>query len=276
MRRFPSILIAAAILAGCSGNRTEHYSSPVSAGNSQKINLEEVKKAFWETKDTKASDFNGWMSKFENRVNEIYTGDGIVSVDADRQNNRMVVTGFIDDNGQQGFQADDEKLFSFTQTGDVRGNEMPYRMDGYGGQPYYTGHQSILGNPLIQMMLFSHMMRYWTPRERVVVLERDRGVFRNSPAYRTQKEKNRSFFRHFRTKADGGLKSNKGFKSKGVFGNGEKKRSWFGSSGSSGSSNSSDNSWSGRRRSSSWGGSGGSSGWGSRRSSGGWGGRRRR
>ncbi|MGE5708255.1 MAG: hypothetical protein ACM3YO_07970 [Bacteroidota bacterium] len=273
MRRFPSILIAVALLAGCSGNRSEHYSSPVSEGNAQKINLEEVKKAFW---DTKAPDFNGWMSKFENRVNEIYTGDGIVSVDANRENNRMTVTGFIDDNGQQGFQSDDEKLFSFVQTGDVRGNEMPYRMDGYGGQPYYTGHQSILGNPLIQMMLFSHMMRYWTPRDRVVVLERDRGVFRNSPAYRTQKEKNRSFFRHFRTKADGTLQSNKGFKSKGFFGNGEKKRSWFGSSGSSSSS---DNSWSGRRRSSSW---GGSSGWGSRRSggfsgsSGGWGGRRRR
>jgi Ni,Fe-hydrogenase I large subunit len=254
------LTLAASMLVGCSGGGREHYSSPMTQGDSQRINLQSVQDAFLQTK---AADFNTWMGKFETRVNEIYQGDGVVAIDAGREKNRLQVTGYIEKNSKQGYQADDDKLFAIAQTGDVRNNQMPYQVQGSNGYIYSHGSYGILGNPLVQMFLISQMMRphYYTPQDRVIVLDRHRNTYRRTPEYQTQRQRNKSFFGMFKRKSDGSLKSERKFSGWGSLFGGSKKRSW-GSNGSSG--------WSGRR-SSSWGGSHRS--WGG--SSGGWGRRRR-
>src|SRR5690349_4860533 len=83
--RLPVGVALAALLVGTtacwsSSSQQEHYVSGqnnVQAGS--KINLAAVQQAFW---DTKGSDFNNWMGNFEQRVNQIYDGPDVVSIDA--------------------------------------------------------------------------------------------------------------------------------------------------------------------------------------------------
>lgn len=275
--------IGVTMLSGCSQGPTEHYVSSQIQGESQKINLDEVQKAFFDMKGS--GDFQSQMATFEKRVNEIYDGQGVVSLDATRNNNRLVVTGFLEKNNQPGFQNGDEKLFTLEQTGDVVNNQMPYRVSGYDGRPYYEGHRSILDNPFVQMMVLSHMMnswggRYYTPYSNYSILQNHQSVFRTTPQYNQQKTANEGFFSRFKKNSAGNVVSKNSFGSS-SFSSGATsapKRSWgfsprsssgntFGSGSSSFSSGSSS--------------FGSSSGWGGRRSSGfslgsrGWGGRRR-
>ncbi|HNB23092.1 MAG TPA: hypothetical protein PKZ32_11755 [Candidatus Melainabacteria bacterium] len=269
MKRCLSILSALCVIstglmvAGCSsGSRSEHYvsSQPEIEVTSSKINLDEVQKAFFEAK---GDDFKSRMAAFEKRVNEIYEGKDVVSIDATRENNRLVVTGYIDNKKEQGYQAGDEKLFSIEQTGEIANNDMPYRVNDYDGRVHYVGHRSIFDSPFVQMLVLSHMMnswggRYYTPYDRMGPLSSHRTAWRTSPAYETQKTANQGFFSRFKTKSNGsGLTSKTGFGSS-TFSSGstERKRSWFGGSssssstfGSSSSSSSSGFSWGGRRSS---------------------------
>jgi hypothetical protein len=279
-----------AVLGGCASrdSRVEHYvSSPaVVQGESAKINLDEVQKAFW---DTKGTDFNSWMSAFEKRVNEIYDGKEVVSVDATHKEGKLAVVGYIDTKKQQGFVNGDEKLFSIEQTGDAVNNELPIRVSDADNRPYYEGHHSILDNPFFQMMFVSHLMggwggRYYTPYNRVVVLHDYRNSYRATPQYGQQQASNQGFFSRFKKNSAGtGLQSSKTFGGS-DFSSGSgatSKRSWWGGSSTasapaaSTSSTASSSGW-GMRRSSgtSLFGGGGSSGM---RSSGrSWGGFRRR
>jgi hypothetical protein len=245
-----------------SEERVERYTSPHVQGESERINLDEVQKAFW---DTKGKDLNTWMAAFEKRVNEIYEGKEVVSIDATRKANLLVVTGYIDKVNKEGFQAGDEKLFSIEQTGEAANNEMPYRVADRYDRPYYEGHHSILDNPFLQAMLISHMMggwsgRYYTPPSQVVILRDQRDSFRQYPAFSQQKSANQGFF------SRNPSQSSKGFGSSFSSSSGNKSRSWGSSSSSGGGGLFSSP----------------SSGWGGRRSSGfggalrrGWGGRRR-
>lgn len=259
------LLVALSVtLGGCAtrDSRVEHYvSSPaVVQGENAKINLDEVQKAFW---DSKGSDFNGWMSAFEKRVNEIYDGKEVVSVDATHKEGKLQVIGYIDTQKKQGFVDGDEKLFSIEQTGDAVNNELPIRVSDSYNRPYYEGHHSILDNPFFQMMFISHMMggwggRYYTPYNRVVVLHDYRNNYRATPQYSQQQASNQGFFSRFKKNSAGGLQSSK------TFGGGDfssasgstSKRSWFGGSSSSTSTSSASSAASS------------SSGWGMRRSSG--------
>ncbi len=259
---------ASVSLSGCSTTSKsvkEHYVSAEIEGTAQKINLDEVQKAFFETKGDK--DFNSKMADFEKRVNEIYDGEGVVALDATHENDRLTVIGYIDKDKKPGFQTGDDKLFAIEQTGAVVNNELPYRVAGHDGRPYYEGHRSILDNPFVQMMVMSHMMnswggRYHTPYSNYGGLMGNRNTWRQSPQYTQQKTANQGFFSRFKTKAGGGLTSKTGFGS-GTFTNSSatSKRSWGGLSGSSPSS-STNSGWGGRRSS---GFSMGSRGWGGRR-----------
>lgn len=254
-------------LTACSTQsiQEEHYVSPKVHIDSQKINLEEVQKAFW---DSKGNDLASWMGSFEKRVNEIYDGQEVISIDATRKSKLLLVTGFIDKDGKEGFDAGDEKLFSIEQTGDAVNNEMPYRVNGYNDRPYYEGHHSFLGNPFLQAMLLSHAFGsfggYYTRPTQVVVLKEHRDSYRQTPQFEQQKTANQGFFSRFKSKSSGGLESSKKFGASDFSSSSgsDKSRSWNSSSSTNASS-----SW-GRRRSS------GSSLFGSslRR---GWGGRRR-
>src|ERR1700730_9333541 len=121
------VLIAGTALAGCSSAPQNHerYVSPTIQGESQQINLDAVKQAFW---DTKGKDFNTWMGAFEKRVNEIYDGKEVVSIDATRDDGKLKVTGYINKANKEGFQPGDDKLFTIEQTGDAANNEMPFRV----------------------------------------------------------------------------------------------------------------------------------------------------
>ena len=240
---------------------TQRYVSSQVEGNKQKINLEEVQKAFW---DTKGSDFNAWMTAFEKRVNEIYDGDDVVSIDATRKTGHLTITGYMDDKKEAGFQPGEEKLFSIEQTGDVTDNQLPYRVSGYDGQPYYQGHGSILGSPIVQMMVLSHLMggwggSYYTPHSRVVVLRDHRDSFRTSPSYSTQKTTNQAFHTRYKQSSSGGLASRNSFGTSSSTSSSSQNRGWSGFGKSSSSESRPSFGWGGRRSSSS------SRGWGGRR-----------
>ena len=246
------------LVTGCAPEASvEHYVSPRVEGAQQRINLEQVEKAFW---DTQGKDFNGWMSAFEKRVNEIYDGKEVVSIDATRHTGKLVVTGYIDKQHKDGFQPGDDKLFTIEQTGDAVKNEVPYKVSGTDGVPYHEAHHSILDNPILQMMLLSHMMggwggRYYTPPERVVVLHDYQSSYRATPQFGQQQATNQGFFSRFKQKPGGGLQSSRSFGSGSFSTDDSKRRSFSGSSGSSGTSAiqpaSGGFSWGGRRSSSS-------------------------
>lgn len=279
MRRLPvslvATLLAVSLYAGGCGSRStsnvEHYVSPQIEGASARINLEEVQKAFWETQ---GKDFNTWMAAFEKRVNEVYDGKDVVSIDATKKDGHLVVTGYINSQKKEGYQPGDEKLFAIEQTGDALNNEMPYRVTQQDGGVYYQGHHSILDNPILQMMLISHMMggwggRYYTPYDRVVVLDRYRDSYRATPQYTAQQASNSGFFSRFKQKNGGGLQSTNSFGSTNFSANSANKRSWGGGTSAS-SPTGATSGWGGRRPTSFAG-----SGLGGFRSSRGWGGRRR-
>jgi len=284
------VFTASLSLSSCSTEATqvEHYVSPKIEGEAQKINLDEVQKAFF---DSKGKDFNSWMGAFEKRVNEIYDGKEIVSLDATRKEGKLSVTGFISKDNKEtkeGFQPGDEKLFTIEQTGEAVNNEMPYRVTGSNDRPYYEGHRSILDNPFLQMMLISHFMgggwggRYYTPPSRVVILHDSRDSFRSSPDFSQQQSRNQGFFSRWKSNPQGQLQSNKSFGDTNFSSaNTSSKRGWFGgsSAGTSGGSSSSGSALGGTSSSGSLSGSSSTLGSGSSSSSSGssgssWGGRR--
>lgn len=268
LRALSGAMMAVFIFGGCSSSSVrQHYVSPHVEGEAAKINLDEVQKAFFESK---GKDFNGWMAGFEKRVNEIYDGKGVVLIDATRDNGKLLVTGFIDKDNKDGFQPGDEKLFAIEQTGDAVNNEMPYRVANADGGTYHQGHHSLLDNPFLQMMMISHIMggfggRYYTPRPQVVVLQQGRDAFRNTPHYQAQQSSNKEFQSRFKTNSAGGLTSRSKFGS-GLGSSTTTNRTFGGTT----SGTSTGSSWGGRRSS----GFGSGSFGGMRR--GGWGGRRGR
>lgn len=190
----------------------EVYTSPVVQGQANAINLEEVEKAFW---NSKGADFNSWMTAFETRVNEIYEGEGIVSIDARRQQDRLVVKGFIDKNEQTGLQAGEATLFTVEQTGKAANNEVPYRVADGQGQVYHEGNQSLMSNPFLQAFLMAGMIgwvgSYFTPRPRIALLSNHRSAYRATPNYQRQVATNRDFRTRFAQRTGGGVTSNSRF-----------------------------------------------------------------
>jgi hypothetical protein len=213
-----SLLLSSCVYSGTFDSNREpvqHYVSPVIEGASQRINLDEVEKAFF---STKANDLNGWMSAFEKRVNEIYEGNEIVSIDATRETGKLQVTGFVESNKQNGYQNGEDKLFTMEQTGDVVNNELPYKISDERGYAYREGSHSIFDNPFVQAMVVGTMFnsmfgpRYYTPMSHVTVLRDHRTSFRSTPSFNSQKVANRDFSTRFKQRAvSGGIRSNNSF-----------------------------------------------------------------
>jgi hypothetical protein len=266
--RVLSVGLAVLVLSSCVAThereqpKTERYISPQIEGASQRINLEEVDKAFF---STKGNDLNSWMGAFEKRVNEIYEGPEIVSIDASRETGKLKVVGFIEKNKEPGFQPSEDKLFSLEQTGDVVNNQMPYKVADERGSTYYQGHHSLLDNPFIQALVIGNLLsgafgpRYYTPFSRTSVLMDHRNSFRNSTGFGSQKAANRQFNSRFKERAYGsGIGSSRRFSAPTGTSSGSG-RSWGAPSGSSRSFGQ-PSGWGGRRPS-----FGGGRGWGGRR-----------
>jgi len=116
---------------------------------------------------------------FEKKVNEIYTGDELISISVvDKDDKHQVVTGFIDNN-VNGAVDEGEKIFEITRriTGEDAGE---YRMSGYG---HYAGYHSPVFGIMTGMMLGSMLMGP------------TRGAYTTTPARREALAQHRSSYR---------------------------------------------------------------------------------
>jgi hypothetical protein len=240
--------------------KTERYISPQIEGVESRINLEEVEKAFFATK---GNDLSSWMGNFEKRVNEIYEGPEIVSIDASKQTGKLNVTGFVEKNKEPGYQTSEDKLFSLEQTGDVVNNQMPYKISDQHGNSYNQGHYSLFDNPFIQALVIGNLLsgafgpRYYTPYANTTILRDHRNNFRTTPGFNSQKTANQQFNTRFKQRATGtGIGSSSRFSRPSTGSGTSTGRSWSNPSGRSYT-----NPWSGRRSSP----FGGGRGWGGRR-----------
>lgn len=254
--RIALALVVSTVLLGaglaCSSGRErsqERYVSgqtPVRAVGGQ-INLDEVQKAFW---DTRGASFQEWMGNFEHRVNQIYDGNEVVSIDANRDGRYFMVTGYVNRDADPAFNpSSDELLFRIEQTADAANNQIPYRISGWDNRPYYTGYHGITHSPFLDALIvgatFHALTRpphYYTPSTRTVIIRQETATYRRSSDYSRQRQANTDFYR--RTGSGERTTSSRSFGSS-TSSSGERKRSWFGGGGTPSTTSSSG--WSGRR-----------------------------
>lgn len=144
----PALLTGA--LAGapaCQSSETERW---VTTSNTNvEIDWDAVAKAYKEAEGP---------ADFERRVNEIYTGDEIISVSVvDKDNKSQVVTGFFDNNSS-GALDEGEKIFEITRN--ITGEGGEYQVTGHGA---YAGYHSPMLSVMTGMMLGSWMMGAFSP-----------------------------------------------------------------------------------------------------------------
>jgi hypothetical protein len=154
-----------------------------------RINVKLVEQALTEVQQ---KDSDGWVSEFRQRVNEIYDGDDVVSIDAhpDTSNNLQIV-GYISHSGKEGFQDGDDQIFSIEQTGAVANEQTPYRLTytTYGGdRSYYDGyyHNSFLMDWYVDAVVYHSWHGYYTSPTHITVLHDYRNTYRATPAYQHQ------------------------------------------------------------------------------------------
>lgn len=105
---------------------------------------------------------------FERRVNEIYTGDEIISVSVkDLDDKTQVVTGFFDKD-ENGAVAEGEKVFTI-QRDIVDPNKAQYAISGHGAYGYYHSPMwdiasgMLMGSMLSRMFMPGYSPMYTTP-----------------------------------------------------------------------------------------------------------------
>ena len=207
---FAAALLSLTLLTGCGKSDNSQNQTTTVAGSDQsvsaagsagtgfdslpadapRINVQLVQQALSQVQQ---SDPQGWLQDFEKRVNEIYEGQGVVSIDARQDaSNNLLITGYISQSGQQGYQPGDDQLFTITQTGPVVNNDAPYRMTyaTYGGPyAYYDGyyHNPFLTAWVINSLVYGHPWGgYYTPYSRIAVITTYRTTYRSTPAFINQ------------------------------------------------------------------------------------------
>jgi uncharacterized membrane protein YgcG len=144
----------AVVLAGCS--RDEGNERWATTANTQvDIDWDKVQEAYRTAEGPE---------DFENKVNEIYTGDELISVSVqDKDEKTQEVTGFFDHNSN-GKVEDAEKIFVITR-GVVNEGQAQYAVQGYGhyGHYHHTSMWDIAGGMMIGSMLANAMMPGYRP-----------------------------------------------------------------------------------------------------------------
>src|SRR3712207_235070 len=104
LRRLGALLLttSGALAVACGGGGDKNADDPgqvwvQSDGAQGRINLDDVQQAY---RDAYSSE-GFQVEKFEKRVNEIYEGDNVVVVRADRQGEQVLITGWEDLNGDK-------------------------------------------------------------------------------------------------------------------------------------------------------------------------------
>ncbi|MBU6455063.1 MAG: hypothetical protein KGS72_25050 [Cyanobacteria bacterium REEB67] len=205
-------LLSLALLAGCDKkpDQSQHQTTTVAGApaaaaadgtvgsgfdsrpsDAPRINVQAVQQAL---NDVQQADPQGWLQDFEKRVNEIYDGQGVVSIDAKQDaSNNLQIVGYISQSGQQGFQPGDEQLFSITQTGPANNGTVPYNMQYYtygGYSAYYTGyyHNPIMTAWMVNTLIYGHPWGgYYTSPSRLVYIHSYQTTYRASPVYVQQR-----------------------------------------------------------------------------------------
>lgn len=149
--------------------------------NSVVIKLGEVDKAL---STTKGGELNSWMSAFEKRVNEIYEGKGIVSINLISHDAKLRLIGFLESNEQPGFQERDQRVFVIQQSAAVVGNALPYNLYDHQGKLYTSGNYSLNGKAELRVILGALRIfptqLYCTSPTRIKVLRTQRDAARSS------------------------------------------------------------------------------------------------
>ncbi|MAZ64286.1 MAG: hypothetical protein CL895_08525 [Dehalococcoidia bacterium] len=178
------IVAASPLIAACgSGSSYENWAA--TDGAAGLINLDDVQAAF---KDSKSA------TDFEDRVNKIYEGDGLVLIRASQNGENLTLEGWEDLDGDSEIDdASDDQLFSIVQD-----TNKEYDMRGYHGNGYYRSHYGA-GDFLFTYMVISSLSPrgyyYSTPISRGSSIRNQRSRYRQSSAYNRQAQRNSNFNR---------------------------------------------------------------------------------
>ncbi len=173
-----SMVAGAPLIAACSSGPT-YDDWAATDGAAGRINLDDVQAAFKSSKSA---------TEFEQRVNEIYEGDGIILIRALNDGDRLTLEGWEDLNGNNGIDdSSDDRLFSIVKESDR------YDMRGYGANGYY--HSGFGGSGfLFGYLLASSFNRgpyfYHTPVSYGPTLRQQRSNYRQSSRYSAQVARN--------------------------------------------------------------------------------------
>ena len=184
IRATAGLAVAAAPVAAACSSGPSYEDWAATDGAAGRINLDDVQTAFKESES---------VTDFENRVNQIYEGDGIVLIKAEQTDTAFVLEGWEDLVGNARIDEEtDEKLFTITQKEDKS-----HEMRGHHANGYYHSTWGA-GNFLFTYLLLSSFVGpryvYATPVSRVGSIQNHRRVYRNSSAYRSQVSRNGSYF----------------------------------------------------------------------------------
>ena len=178
------VVAASPLIAAC-GSAAAYDNWAATDGAAGRINLDDVQAAF---KDSKSA------TDFEEKVNKIYEGDGLVLIRAKQDGENLTLEGWEDLSGNNEIDDElDDQLFSIVQS---TGKE--YNMRGHNGNGYYRSSFGA-GNFLFTYMLISAISPrgyyYSTPISRGPTMRNQRSRYRQSSAYKRQAQRNSSFNR---------------------------------------------------------------------------------
>ena len=185
VRASAGLAVAAAPVAAACSSGPSYEDWAATDGAAGRINLDEVQTSFKGAKS---------VTDFENRVNQIYEGDGLVLIRAEQTDTALVLEGWEDLNGNYSIDdGQDEKLFTITEKDDKS-----YDMRGYHANSYYHstwGPGSFLFTYLLVSSLagprYLHVTDTGYARGK---LSSDRKYYRSSYSYEQQVRRNSTFF----------------------------------------------------------------------------------
>ena len=179
-----SLLAGAPVLAACgpSSSGPSYSQWAATDGAAGRINLDDVQQAFIESSSA---------TEFENRVNEIYEGDGLILIRARQDGDRLTLEGWEDlDANNQIDDAADDQLFAIVK------EDEQHQLQGYHANSYYNSHFGA-GDFLFTYLIISSLSRgpyyYQTVPDRATDIRRDRSSYRGSSRYDSQLNRNRQY-----------------------------------------------------------------------------------
>lgn len=195
-RRWGAVLLGASGAVGiaCGGGSDDGASAAEwmeTDGANGRINMDDVKQAYEDAFSNGKVDVNA----FEQRVNEIYEGDHIVMVKAEKiAEDRLEISGWEDlDDTKTVEDGKDDKLFTISQRLEENGQ---YQVQGQNANGYYNGGGFLGGflpGLLIGQMFAGGRSVYYTPNDRYDNYSSSRGTYRSGSGYSAQQARNQSY-----------------------------------------------------------------------------------